>query len=47
VRAAGGPELDRRRIQLGGTIKSLGRHDVTVALHPEVSATIAVEVVPA
>ena len=47
VRAAGGPELDRRRIQLGGTIKSLGRHDVTVALHPEVSAKIAVEVVPA
>jgi len=47
VRAAGGPELDRRRIQLGGTIKSLGRHDVTVSLHPEVSAKIAVEVVPA
>ena len=47
VKAAGGPDLDRRRIQLGRTIKSLGTHDVTVALHPGVSATISVEVVPA
>jgi large subunit ribosomal protein L9 len=47
VRAAGGPQLDRRRIQLPGHIKSLGSHSVTVALHPEVTATIPVEVVAA
>ena len=47
VKAAGGPQLDRRRIQLSGHIKSLGSHSVTVALHPEVTATIPVEVVAA
>ena len=45
VRSAGGPDLDRRRIQMPGHIKSLGRHSVVVALHPEVSATISVDVV--
>jgi large subunit ribosomal protein L9 len=46
VKSAGGPQLDRRRLQLGTAIKSVGTHEVTVALHPEVSAKIAVEVVP-
>ncbi|MEN3358186.1 MAG: large subunit ribosomal protein [Mycobacteriales bacterium] len=45
VKAAGGPQLDRRRIQMPGHIKSLGSHNVTVALHPDVTATIPVEVV--
>lgn len=45
VQAAGGPNLDRRRIQMPGHIKSLGRHAVTVALHPDVSATISVDVI--
>ena len=47
VQAAGGPQLDRRRLQLAGGIKSLGRHEVSVVLHPEVTATIPLEVVPA
>jgi large subunit ribosomal protein L9 len=47
VRSAGGPELDRRRVQLPGAIKSLGNHEVTVVLHPEVTARIALAVVPA
>jgi large subunit ribosomal protein L9 len=47
VKAAGGPQLDRRRIQMPGHIKSLGSHNVTVALHPEVTATIPVEIVSA
>jgi large subunit ribosomal protein L9 len=47
VKAAGGPQLDRRRLQLAGGIKSLGRHDVSIVLHPEVTATIPLEVVPA
>ncbi|MEV4101256.1 50S ribosomal protein L9 [Nonomuraea sp. NPDC049649] len=45
VKAAGGPELDRRRIEIVNPIKSTGSHKVTVKLHPEVSASIDVEVV--
>jgi large subunit ribosomal protein L9 len=47
VRSAGGPNLDRRRIELGGPIKTLGTHRVSVRLHPEVTATVDVEVVKA
>jgi large subunit ribosomal protein L9 len=47
VRAAGGPELDKRRIEVRNPIKTIGAHQVTVRLHPEVSATIDVEVVGA
>src|SRR5690606_22991615 len=36
VKAAGGPALDRRRIELAGPIKSTGNHQVRVRLHPEV-----------
>ncbi|GAA3132364.1 50S ribosomal protein L9 [Planomonospora alba] len=45
VKAAGGPELDRRRIEIPNAIKSVGSHRVTVKLHPEVSAALDVEVV--
>jgi large subunit ribosomal protein L9 len=45
VKAAGGPELDKRRIELPGPIKSTGQHQVQVRLHPEVTATFAVSVV--
>ncbi len=47
VKAAGGPVLDRRRVALPGHIKQLGRHTVSVDLHPEVEATFVLEVVPA
>lgn len=47
VREAGGPELDRRRLQLSNPIKSLGDYQVTVRLHPEVSATVEVTVAEA
>lgn len=47
VKAAGGPLLDRRRVALPGHIKALGTHTVTVDLHPQVQAQIALEVVPA
>jgi large subunit ribosomal protein L9 len=46
VRAAGGPALDRRRLELPGHIKSTGAYQVRVKLHPEVVAKIAVSVVP-
>ncbi|SDQ63286.1 50S ribosomal protein L9 [Thermostaphylospora chromogena] len=45
VKAAGGPELDRRRIEIGNPIKSTGSHQVTVKLHPEVKATLDIDVV--
>jgi large subunit ribosomal protein L9 len=44
VRAAGGPELDRRRIEIKNPIKTVGAHQVTVRLHPEVAATLDVVV---
>ena len=47
VKAAGGPTLDKRRIELAGPIKTLGMHRVTVRLHPEVSAPVDVDVVKA
>ncbi|WP_214411429.1 50S ribosomal protein L9 [Sphaerisporangium fuscum] len=47
VKAAGGPALDRRRIEIGNPIKSVGSHRVSVRLHPEVAANLDVEVVGA
>jgi large subunit ribosomal protein L9 len=44
VKNAGGPLLDRKRIQLPGHIKSTGSHTVTVDLHPDVVASIPVTV---
>ncbi|KIH98763.1 50S ribosomal protein L9 [Streptomonospora alba] len=45
VKTAGGPEVDKRRIEIRNPIKSVGDHKVQVRLHPEVSATIAVQVI--
>jgi large subunit ribosomal protein L9 len=44
VKAAGGPELDRRRIEIKNPIKTVGAHQVSVRLHPEVTATLDVVV---
>ncbi len=46
VVASGGPEVDRRRIEVRQPIKTLGEHRVVVRLHPEVAATVTLEVVP-
>jgi large subunit ribosomal protein L9 len=48
VVAAGGPTLDRRRLELPSAhIKTLGTHEVSIRLHPEVTASIDVQVVSA
>ncbi len=47
VQKAGGPKLDRRLITLTSPIKSLGSHTVTVKVHPEVEATVTLQVVAA
>jgi large subunit ribosomal protein L9 len=44
VKKAGGPELDRRKIEVQNPIKTVGSHQVAVRLHPDVSAKIDVEV---
>ena len=44
VREAGGPELDRRKILVPDPIKTAGAHSVQVRLHPEVSASVNIEV---
>jgi large subunit ribosomal protein L9 len=47
VTAAGGPELDRRRIDLPSSIKTTGEHTITVRVHPEVTTPLRIDVVPA
>jgi large subunit ribosomal protein L9 len=47
IKDAGGPDVDRRRIQVGQPIKSLGSHEVAVRVHDEVAATVHVDVVTA
>jgi large subunit ribosomal protein L9 len=44
VKSAGGPELDRRKIEVKTPIKTIGSHQVAVRLHPEVSASLDIEV---
>lgn len=43
--AAGGPTIDKRQVEVGSPIKSVGEHQVSVRLHPEVAATVTVTVV--
>ena len=47
VRAAGGPPLDKRAVDLGGHIKSAGTYQATVRLHPDVSVTVPLKVTAA
>jgi large subunit ribosomal protein L9 len=47
VKGAGGPELDKRRLELPGSIKATGDYKVQVKLHPEVSAAFTLSVVAA
>lgn len=47
VQAAGGPDVDKRRVQVGTPIKTLGAHQVTVKVHDEVAATVNLQVVQA
>ena len=41
---AGGFSLDRRQVTLDQPIKELGAHPVSISLHPEVDATITINV---
>lgn len=45
VKKAGGPDVDRRRVEMPGHIKSTGTHAVKIRIHPEVSASMELQVV--
>ena len=45
VRAAGGPALDKRAVEVPSQIKTVGTHPVTVRLHPEVTTQLEIAVV--
>ncbi|MYV98141.1 50S ribosomal protein L9 [Streptomyces sp. SID3343] len=47
IKAAGGPDIDKRRVEIGTPIKTVGSHRITVRLHQEVSAALDLDVVPA
>lgn len=42
-----GVELERSTIHIGSPIKSIGLHEVTVKLHPEVEFPLILDVIPA
>ena len=45
VKAAGGPDIDKRRIEIGQPIRNVGDYTATVRVHPEVSAKLTLSVV--
>jgi len=47
VSAAGLGELDKRTVELNGAIKATGEYTATARLHPEVQATVTLQVVAA
>jgi len=44
IKSAGGPSVDKRSIETGGHIKSVGSHPVSVKLHPGVTANLSLVV---
>lgn len=45
VKAAGGPDLDRRKVEVPTPIKATGTHKATVRLHADVLANLTLDVV--
>ena len=45
VKAAGGPAIEKRRVALASPIKTVGKHSAKVEIHPDVTATVTLEVV--
>lgn len=45
--ATKGAQVDKRRVELTAPIKSVGAHTVLVRVHPQVSATVTLDVVAA
>ena len=47
VTKAGGPELDKRKIEISAPIRQVGEHTASVRLHDDLVATITLQVVAA
>jgi len=47
IKSAGGPILDKRKVELGAPIKTVGTHEVVVRVTGDVAAKVAVEVTSA
>ncbi len=47
VVAAGGPQIDKRRVEIASPIKAVGEHNASVRLHSDVEANLTVQVVAA
>lgn len=47
IKRAGGPLVDKRKIEVTSPVKSLGRHSAIIDIHPEVSAKVDFEVTEA
>ncbi|HSS68148.1 MAG TPA: 50S ribosomal protein L9 [Nocardioidaceae bacterium] len=45
VKAAGGPDIDKRRIQMESPVKTIGSHQVLVKVHDDVNAKLTLEIV--
>jgi len=46
IKAAGGPLVEKRNVQISAPIKKTGSHTVAIDLHPDVVARMTIEVVP-
>ena len=46
IKAAGGPLVEKRNVQISAPIKKTGSHTVAIDLHPDVVAQVTIEVVP-
>ncbi len=47
ITKAGGPKVDRKRLQFDAPIKSLGSHTVHLRVHADVEAAITIDVIKA
>ncbi|MBC9732411.1 50S ribosomal protein L9 [Nocardioides marmotae] len=47
LQASSGEAVDKRTIAIKNPIRALGNHEISVRLHDEVSATVALNVIPA
>ena len=46
IKAAGGPLVEKRNVQISAPIKKTGSHTVAIDLHHDVVAQVTIEVVP-
>lgn len=45
VKSSGGPDIDKRKVTIDHPIKTVGSHSVSLRLHPDVDASLTLDVV--